>query len=205
MHTKFKTIMFDLGKVVVFTNFKTLYTNFANRIGLSPDFVMQYHEENRDKLFTGEISMEQCWDDLERAGGKHREQFAQIWGEEGLKVRRIDQDIVDLIILLRKKYKVGAVSNLFESRMKIDEESGVYDLFDYTCLSCKVHLRKPDPAFFKLALSYAGVAANEAILIDDKEQYVQAAADNGITAIRYSGIQECKENLKKLGIIDATV
>ncbi|MDE2037799.1 MAG: HAD family phosphatase [Patescibacteria group bacterium] len=190
-----KTIMFDLGKVVVYTDFKSLYANFAERIGLTPESVIKYHDDNRVGLFTNAITMEDAWDDLAKIGGAPRDSFTEIWEEEGLKARRIDEGMTAFIKELRKRYKVGAVSNLYESRMKIDERTGVYDNFDYAVLSCVDHVKKPDERFYRLALSKASARPEEALFIDDNEAYVEAASGIGIKGIVYRGLESLKAAL----------
>ena len=44
------TFFFDIGKVVTTTSFKDLYSNFAERIGISHEFVDQYIKDN-ESLF----------------------------------------------------------------------------------------------------------------------------------------------------------
>ena len=61
----------------------------------------------------------------------------------------------------------------------------IYLHFDYTVLSCVEHLKKPDPAFYRIALARADAQPDEAIFIDDREEPVAAAEQMGIKGILY--------------------
>ncbi len=56
-------------------------------------------------------------------------------------------------------------------------------MFDLVVDSCEVGLRKPDPRIWELTLERLGVAANEALFLDDHPTNVAAAEDLGITGI----------------------
>ncbi|GAA6048038.1 hypothetical protein JCM3770_000160 [Rhodotorula araucariae] len=57
-------------------------------------------------------------------------------------------------------------------------------LFDEYIESCVEKLRKPDPAFFRLALDRLGVAPHETVFLDDIGHNLAAARSLGITTIR---------------------
>lgn len=56
-----KTVIFDIGGVIKKTNFKAIYSGFAERIGISPEIVNNYHKEKMADILLGNISLEQFW------------------------------------------------------------------------------------------------------------------------------------------------
>lgn len=197
-----KTIIFDIGGVITQTNFKKIYSNFATQIGLAPEFVINYHKINVENLLLGEITLEQFWSDMKNAGANQKLDFQKIWIEEGIKNREVNKELLNIIQKLRKIYLVGVLTNLTPSRLIIDEEMDLYSYFDYSILSCKEHLKKPDPEFYKLSLATISAKPEEAIFVDDKEQHTIAAEQIGIKSIIYIYPDNAKllEDLKKLGI-----
>ena len=144
-----KTIIFDIGGVVTHTDFKAIYSNFARRIGISPEFVIEYHKIHLADLLLGNITAEKFWQDMRDAGGDPKLNFEKIWVEEGVHNREINQGLLDIIADLRRHYSVGALTNLTASRLLIDKEMDLYSHFDYSVLSCMEHLKKPDAEFYR--------------------------------------------------------
>jgi epoxide hydrolase-like predicted phosphatase len=195
-----KAIIFDIGGVITFTDFQTLYTNFANRVGISADFVSQYHKDNWTENLLGNITLEQFFQIMKDAGAKEGLDLKAIWLEEALKIRRVNNELLDIIAKLRKNYIVGVLSNLTPSRLMMDEHMSLYNHFEFVVLSCKEHLKKPDPKFYELALHKAKVRAEEAVFVDDKESNVIAAREMGFKDILYTDNHKFVDDIKKLGV-----
>lgn len=94
------------------------------------------------------------------------------------------------IIALWKRFramgvKMVAASNVEELRHAKLIEMGVHDLFDKHCLSYQVGVGKPDPAFFHKAMELAYIEPEEALFIDDHEEFVEVAKSQLITGFTY--------------------
>lgn len=74
---------------------------------------------------------------------------------------------------------------------------GLRRLFDAFVCSCDVGLRKPDPAIYKLALSVAGVRAEECLYVDDREALVRAGRWAGLPAWQHKTFEETKAFLEE--------
>lgn len=81
--------------------------------------------------------------------------------------------------------KMVAASNVEELRHAKLKEMGVHDLFDRHCLSYEVKVGKPDPAFFRKAMEMAYVSPEEALFVDDHEEFVEVARSQLITGFTY--------------------
>jgi len=117
-------------------------------------------------------------------------------------VVEVDGELVGLIEVLRKNYTVGSLSNLTFSRKIIDQQLNLYSHFDFVLLSCDLHLKKPDPKFFVMAIDQAQAMPAEIVYIDDNKKYTQIARDLGTNAIPYTygNSLQLKTELKTLGI-----
>src|SRR5882724_6533784 len=71
--------------------------------------------------------------------------------------------------------------------------------FDHLTFSAEVSLIKPDAAIYEHSLRGVGMAASEALFIDDKEPNVQGARAVGIRAIRFQSIEQLRSELRELG------
>jgi len=80
--------------------------------------------------------------------------------------------------------KTAIVSNMFEAwQPAVDRVFTYRDRFDTLLWSWEVGLRKPNPAIFELALERLGVAAHEAVYLDDFPAMAEGARAVGIDAI----------------------
>jgi HAD superfamily hydrolase (TIGR01509 family) len=71
--------------------------------------------------------------------------------------------------------KMVAASNVEELRHGKLVEMGIHDLFDAHCLSYRLRVGKPDPAFFHAVQKAAYLDPREILFVDDHEEFVQAA------------------------------
>jgi haloacid dehalogenase superfamily, subfamily IA, variant 3 with third motif having DD or ED len=76
-----------------------------------------------------------------------------------------------------------------------------FDRFDGLILSCELHLAKPDPEIFQVALARARVRAQDAAYFDDVPAFVKAASALGIHARVFTGAPAFRAQLAELGII----
>jgi len=97
--------------------------------------------------------------------------------------------------------KLALISNegqgITEYRM---EKFGLPAIADFMVISHCVHMRKPDAQIWELALNLAQVKAGQAIYVDDREIFVQRAADLGFTAFQHVSVEQTKQNFEKLGL-----
>ncbi|GEM_PF-2482097 len=191
-----KTIIFDVGSVITKANWENLYTSFAIRIGVEPAAVIEYHNKNLTDLLLGHITFANFIQDLTESVSVTAAR--DIWIEEALKQTQVNTHLLDAISTLRGKYILQILTNISESRLLTDQALGFYDQFDYVLLSCVEHLVKPDPRFYRLALSHAQAEPREAIFIDDTQKQVKAAQQLGIHGIVFLHNQQLQSDLEKL-------
>lgn len=197
-----KTIIFDIGGVIAATDFDAIYADFGKRIGLTAEIISDYHKQNFDQMILGHISLDDFWNDMKKLGAHKNIDYQNIWIEVSRSHRETNKNLLEIIHELRKTYSIGALTNLTPHRILIDNDLDLYSSFDYKILSCVEHLKKPDPLFYKLALSRAGVMPEEAIFIDDQEKCTRAAEKINIKSIIYSYPNNEKfiDELKKLDV-----
>jgi putative hydrolase of the HAD superfamily len=106
--------------------------------------------------------------------------------------------------LRRHGLKIAAVSN--EGRELTVQRVGKFDLgsfIDFFVCSCFVNLRKPDPAIYQMALGLLQIDAEEAVYIDDRELFVEVAAECGIRGIHHTETASTEKQLAAFGLASA--
>lgn len=73
-------------------------------------------------------------------------------------------------------------------------------LVDFFVSSCFVHLRKPDPDIFRLALDMAQVEARRVVYVDDTSMFVDVAARLGIHGVLHTDYRTTAARLAALGL-----
>jgi epoxide hydrolase-like predicted phosphatase len=105
---------------------------------------------------------------------------------------------------LHGRVKLGIISNASDTlETVLAERFAVDHLFDVVISSARVGIAKPDPEIYSLALARLGVAPEEAVFTDDQQHNVDAAADLGIHAVRFTGAEDFRAYLVELGVLES--
>ncbi len=203
-----KTIIFDLGGVIVDLDYSNFYKQI---IALSPlekpqtQIMLEFFRQS----------------DLYHQGKMTDEEFYKL-ACEILQVCMIDQnqffeafnsiisnssqpEMISLLKELRsmKKYKLIALSNVNSSHWDylLNKKWDFLEYFSEFILSHEVHLTKPDPRIFQLAIEKSECKAEEIVYIDDGLNNIRSANDLGIRGLYFTNVEDLIEEFKKLKII----
>ncbi len=111
--------------------------------------------------------------------------------------------MIELVRGLKAKYglKVVVVSN--EGRELNDHRIHAFKLdkfVDAFVSSCFVHLRKPDPEIFRLALDIAQVPSQQVLYIENTPMFTRIAEDMGIPSLLHRDYTSTCRDLASLGL-----
>ena len=111
--------------------------------------------------------------------------------------------MIALVRTLKARYgvKIVAVSNegreVNAHRIRTFKLDGFVDAF---ISSCFVHVRKPDPGIFRLALDIAQVPARQVVYIENTPMFVQIAEGLGIPSILHTEYRSTCAALASVGL-----
>ena len=161
------------------------------------DEAKRLKEDYMSMADVGRVTEDELFDYLSNLSGEPADDIYR----EFMSYVNINSEIVDLIIRLKKKYKIVLLSNALASWLhKILENNDLYRLFDHMVISGEEGIRKPSEQIYRLALSRAGIDARDAVFIDDNEKNTLAAESVGIHGIVYKDNENLISDLKALGI-----
>lgn len=195
---KYSVIVFDLGKVLVDYNYSPAIGKL-NRIqpGLGDSFSKLYTEdyELHRKFEKGEIHTEAFLDImLERANHKLTgKQFCKLFSD----VFTINQQVVDLLPVLKKNYKLVLLSNT--SIMHKKYGWGNYEFlknFSKLVLSFEVGACKPEKKIYQAVEEFTEVSSDKHLYIDDIKEYVNAAKKIGWDGILFKNYDDLINEFK---------
>ena len=112
-------------------------------------------------------------------------------------------EMLELIRRLKTLYglKVVALSNeARELNAYRIQTFWLHEFIDTFVSSCFVHLRKPDPDIFRLALDISQTPARQAVYIENTPMFVRIAEGMGIRSILHSDYSSTCKRLATLGL-----
>lgn len=196
------TIIFDLGGVLVTdVPLKKIARDLSTKSSRSADELHShlYPTDHWTALTSGDISEDDYWEAFLKAAGLDldKNQFKR-WVRSEL--RPLPQN-AEVIPLLHGSYKLGVLSNhAREWAGFMEREFDFFAYFDQVIFSCDVHLRKPDPRIYRLALARLDSEPDQCLFVDDKKRNTDAAAALGMKTLTLDRNAGLREELLLLGI-----
>jgi HAD superfamily hydrolase (TIGR01509 family) len=94
------------------------------------------------------------------------------------------------------------LSNYPEWYLWIEERLGVSRYVQWSFVSCRSGLRKPDPGAYRHALTQLGRRPEDCLFIDDRRGNCEAALSLGLPAIHFDGdVSALRRRLAELGLL----
>jgi putative hydrolase of the HAD superfamily len=109
---------------------------------------------------------------------------------------------ISLLEALSLDFKLACLSNTNEIHWKrICREMGFVRFFDYSFLSYKMEMVKPDRRIFQYVIDTLGMTPDRILFFDDNQMNIDASLAVGMTSYRANGIAGVSEKLEKLSIV----
>jgi FMN phosphatase YigB (HAD superfamily) len=200
-----RTIIFDIGRVLVRVNVQEAQKRLSNGSPLSAREMWTAIENDPHckDWQEGRYSARDWHLNLCKRFGVSLsfEQFVDAWNS-ALDPRPIHPD--SLFAGLSKKYKLGLLSNTDPIHVAYLEKTySFYQYFPETVrtYSCRMGAVKPDPLIFRHALKACKAKAQQTVYIDDIGAFAEAARGLGMHGIQYSSPEQLHAGLSSLSII----
>jgi glucose-1-phosphatase len=200
---EYKTIVFDLGNVLIPFDHSLWVKNFNEiEAGLGDKYYQLYldnYHVHRDyesgKISDAEfVSINLKWLDNKVDTEIFFDVFSNIFV--------LNQNVIDLLPILKKKYKLVLLSNTSDIHKKYGwEQYNFIKQFDKLILSQEVKSVKPEEIIYKAAESFTKEPSETHIFIDDVLEYVNAAKSLGWDGIQFVGYDNLVKELKHRNIL----
>ncbi len=193
-----KAILFDSGGVIVY---QKLFFKKLNEIFRPKNKKKFWRQINIEAipLCKNLISEKEYWKKILRLNNKDQSKIPKnLWGEIYENSTKVDRNILNIIKKLKKKYKLGLISNSIKSHEKINKKRKIFNFFDTIILSHKVLLTKDNKRIFELAAKELKVKPKDCIFIDDVKGFVRVAQTVGMKGIIFSNKKKLISDLERL-------
>jgi glucose-1-phosphatase len=197
-----KTIIFDLGKVIVPFDFERGYQAMAELTSLSAAEVRARVAATQTvgPYETGLIETTEFVRTISDALG-HRfeiDHFQQIWSHIFLPETLLPES---LFAALKQRYRLVLLSNTNDLHFRFIRER--YELLrhlDEFVLSYEVKAMKPDARIYAAAIAAGRCEPHECFFTDDIADYVAGARAAGIKAVQFQGYEPLLQSLREHGV-----
>lgn len=197
-----KTIIFDLGNVIIPFDFRRGYALLESHVNIA---AAEIPERIRltglvPELESGRIAPRDFVEAINRSLDTQLsyETFCEIWSSIFLPDTLIP---IELVQRLREKYRLLVLSNTNAIHFEMVWEAyPILRHFDHLILSHEVKAMKPEPAIFAAAIAAAHAEPGECFFTDDIAAYVEAARQAGLQAEQFLGYEKLLTDLRSRGV-----
>jgi epoxide hydrolase-like predicted phosphatase len=194
-----KAVFFDLGGVIVRTEFQAPRQQLAEKLGMEYDDLNKivFDSDSGLRASTGEITSADHWALVLQRLKRPASELALI-RDEFFAGDIVDRTLVEYIRSLRGKYKTGLISNAWSDLRDFVVREKFDDAFDKMIISAEVGAVKPEPKIFEIALEQFGVSPKEAIFVDDFSANIEGCEKVGIKGIHFKDAELTMKQLKEI-------
>jgi putative hydrolase of the HAD superfamily len=197
-----KTVIFDLGKVIVPFDFSRGYRAMAQSCAYTPEEIPKRigSTDLVHRFESGQVEPEQFVEQLCGILDLRMEyaRFCEIWSSIFLPDTLIPESLLEG---LRRRYRLLLLSNTNAIHFQMIRQN--YPLlrhFDDYVLSYEVGALKPSPRIYEEAITRAQCAAGECFFTDDIAEYVAGARRAGMDAVQFQSAAQIQAELSERGV-----
>jgi len=197
-----KTIIFDLGKVIIPFDFQRGYDRMAPLCSYSaeqiPDRLRSCDLVTRFE--TGQVEPDVFVAEICRILELNVDygQFCDIWSAIFSPETLIPES---MLIALKQRYRLVVLSNTNAIHWPaVSQRYPLLKHFDEYVLSYKVGALKPEPKIYREAIRAAQCRPEECFFTDDIAAYVEGARKEGIDAVQFQNLQQIESELRRRGV-----
>jgi epoxide hydrolase-like predicted phosphatase len=194
-----KAVFFDLGGVIVRTEFQAPRQQLAEKLGMEYDDLdrIVFNSDSGIRASMGEISSAEHWASVIQRLKRPASELSII-RDEFFAGDIVDRTLLEYIRSLRGNYKTGIISNAWSDLRDFILREKFDDAFDDMIISAEVGAMKPEPKIFQIALERFGVKPKEAVFVDDFYANIEGCEKAGMKGIHFRDAESTLEQLKKL-------
>ena len=197
-------VIWDLGGVILKTEDTSHREKREKRFDLEPWGLekLVFGNPISQSASKGNASIEDIWDYVQsKLGMEDEEMYA--FRKDFFAGDEVDLELMAFIRQIKTKFKSGMITNAWPGmRHFIEQEWDIADAFEDIVVSAEIHLVKPDPEIYELALDQLKVPAQEAVFIDDFIENIEGAENVGMTGIHFRSTAEVMEKLRAMLKVD---
>ena len=198
-----KTIVFDLGGVLIDWNPRHLYEKIFSDLDEMEYFLKEVCSPDWNSHMDVDKSFLDGIDELVPKFPQYEEQIRAYYSRwEEMIVGEFPGTVKILRELKEAGFPLAALSNWSsETFPRVKDQYESLSWFNPLVISGLIGYKKPDPEPFQILLHELILNAGDCIFIDDMEDNIQEARRQGFEAIQFSSPEQLRADLVDLGLI----
>jgi len=197
-----KAVIFDLGGVILRTEYQAPRQHLAERFGMDYDEIEKIVfggglNGSAARATVGEITEDEHWLNVMKILKQPADAYEHI-RDEFFAGDVIDLELVDFLRSLKKKYKIGLISNAWSGLRDYIVREKFDNAFHHMVISAEVGVAKPSAKIYRIALDQLEVSPNEAVFVDDFIENIKACEKLGIKGIHFKNPDDALKQLRAL-------
>jgi len=199
--TAISVIFLDIGNVLLTNGWdRPMHLCAAEHFGLDYADLQERHDLVFDTCELGKLTLN---DYLQRVVFYRKRDFSPgEFTDFMFSQSRPQPEMLALARRLKERHRLKIVALSNETRELTAHRVDTFklrEIFDFFIVSCFVHLRKPDPDIFRLALDSVQAPPSETLYIDDREIFIRTAGEFGINGIHHTGVESTRTAIESFG------
>jgi len=194
-----KTVIFDLGNVLVFFNLEKIYSQVSAISGISPQAIQELLIQRKlhGAYESGKISSEGLYKIFLSASAKFFTQEDFFFAASD--IFQPNEPMIPLLTALKKKgFRLVLLSNTSPAHFEfLTHRLPILKLFDAKILSFEVGALKPHHRIYSAAIEAAQCSPHECFYTDDIPEFIIAARTHGIDAEIFTDAPKLQSHLEK--------
>lgn len=194
-----KAVFFDLGGVIVRTEYQAPRQHLAERFGMDYDDIdkIVFGGGSAARASVGEIDEQEHWRNVMKVLKLPASEYERI-RDEFFAGDVIDHEILNFLRSIKPRYKTGLISNAWSGLRDYIMREKFDDAFHHMVISAEVGVTKPDPKIYHIALEQLQVKAKEAVFVDDVRENIEACEKVGMIGIHFRDASQSLKEIKEL-------
>ncbi|MEQ8469540.1 MAG: HAD family phosphatase [Marinoscillum sp.] len=198
-----KTIIFDLGGVLIDWNPRYLYRKMFEDESEMEHFLSEVCHGDWNMQQDAGRPFRKGVDELVKVFPKYEKEIQAYWNRW---IEMIAGEIMGTVEIINqisaKGYPLYALTNWSsETFPLVRNDYAFFDLFEGIVVSGDEKMAKPDLEFYKVLLDRYHIKAENSLFIDDNEPNIRAAEELGFQTIHFKSPKQLIEELRDLSIL----
>jgi putative hydrolase of the HAD superfamily len=199
-----RAVIFDFGRVLSMQPDVDAHTALVEAAGVPDEVFEEHYWAHRHAYDAGTLNGQTYWQNVAKGAGFEltSERLAAFHYHDSLMWANLNNSMLEWAAALQKaNVKTAILSNMGDVNLAYMRKHFDW-LSAFSCLtwSCELLTAKPDPAIYRHTLEKLGVAAHEAIFVDDIPGNIAAARALGIDGILFTTIEQLRRDLEARGL-----
>jgi HAD superfamily hydrolase (TIGR01509 family) len=194
----------DAGGVIRKDVDPQMHTYFQSLLKVKKEIYEKVWHKLYPLLSTGQISEDEFFNKmhaLTKSPASDSFPFAESVTVELRRLFQANNKVLEMIRIAKDRgYKLALASNSHPMQARVDEEKGMYNMFNVRVLSHEIGVKKPDPKFFDIIARKLSIQHRNIVLIDDRKKNIEGAMSTGMPGIIYLNTQQMRRDLPTLGV-----